>query len=62
MELVDEYKMDYDEDGYISHPEDPSMRQDDDGEIPPPDDDIPTPIDDRSDWKSEFFESGIFST
>ena len=55
MELVDEYKMDYDEDGYISHPEDPSMRQDDDGEIPPPDDDIPTPIDDRSDWKSEFF-------
>ena len=49
MELVDEYKMDYDEDGYISHPEDPSMRQDDDGEIPPPDDDIPTPIDDRSD-------------
>lgn len=48
MELVDEYKMDYDEDDYISHPEDPSMRQDDDGEIPPPDDDIPTPIDDRS--------------
>ena len=49
MKLVDEYKMDYDEDDYISHPEDPSMRQDDDGEIPPPDDDIPTPIDDRSD-------------
>ena len=55
MKLVDEYKMDFDEDDYVSHPEDPSMIRDgrktpidDDGQIPPPDDDNPTPIDDRS--------------
>ena len=49
MRLVDEYKMDFDEDDYVSHPEDdPSMIRDDDDQIPPPDDDNPTPIIDRS--------------
>ena len=49
MKLVDEYKMDFDEDDYVSHPEDdPSMIRDDDDQIPPPDDDNPTPIIDRS--------------
>ena len=48
MRLVDEYKMDFDEDDYVSHPEDdPSMIRDDDDQIPPPDDDNPTPIIDR---------------
>ena len=46
MTLVDEYKMDFDEDDYVSHPEDPSMRDD---QIPPPNDDTPTEIEDRSD-------------
>ena len=49
MRLVDEYKMDFDEDDYVSHPEDdPSIIRDDDDQIPPPDDDNPTPIIDRS--------------
>merc|ERR1712072_1566805 len=61
MRLVDEYKMDFDEDEYVSHPENPSMRDDDDDDIPseigdgsdddqvpPPDDDNPTPIEGRS--------------
>ena len=49
MKLVDEYKMDFDEDDYVSHPEDdPSIIRDDDDQIPPPDDDNPTPIIDRS--------------
>ena len=48
MRLVDGYKMDFDEDDYVSHPEDdPSMIRDDDDQIPPPDDDNPTPIIDR---------------
>ena len=49
MRLVDEYKMDFDEDDYVSHPEDdPSIIRDDDDQMPPSDDDNPTPIIDRS--------------
>ena len=48
MTLVEEYKMDFNEDEYVSHPEDPSMRDDIDDQVPPPDDDNPIPIEDRS--------------
>merc|ERR1719219_316505 len=56
MTLVDKYKMDFDEDEYVSHPEDPSMRDDDEDEyVSHPedpsmrdddDDQIPPPDDD----------------